>query len=509
MTIKIAESPELVTQVRASLQDHPLSAEIRRFAADRHLDEAQLHDLVAESVISALDELGTAYSAEMTSVVEHMTRVRAEVHLVYERALSGTIDPSDPAVLRNLMSQLHDDMGQLADPETWARRQKRPAAGSAGRPAAGQYPAAVRPELLGGPSNAPRRGTSIAGTSGTWERRTVPLGEIARAVDPATGETYWRFPEIPAGTVLEFESGYRVWRLPGGAIEEEIVAGPSMSRYRGQTRGEEAIFSARDMSPEHLSAAMHRAHGAGSPGLGMDAPYGLALAPQQVNLVFENAGVERWVRNLRDNARPGVEYVYRTTTRARGQTLLDRTYRISAISEGRLYDMYEFTIGMKPGGLTDADVEFQADTFRAFEGAERFTAPIDIKATARAGKPTFVEPPGVLRSALGRAGRASREVPKAALARTYDRLSSLQRTVETKLLATAGESVSRSESLAALTEAMDTIRNALDSGPPDEAALDAMAAALEHFNRRAARWPDRVTEQQIRALIAELRRLRP
>ena len=124
MTIRIRDNIELVNRVRASLRDeHPLLAEkIKRFAAERQLDEAQLHELVAESVISALDELSAAYGAEMTAVVEHMTQVRADVSLVYERALSGTIDPSDPAALRNLMAQLHDDMGKLADPETWARR---------------------------------------------------------------------------------------------------------------------------------------------------------------------------------------------------------------------------------------------------------------------------------------------------------------------------------------------------------------------------------------------------
>ena len=112
-----------MNRVRASLREHRLSAKIRRFAAERNLDESQIHDLVASSVIDALDELGTAYGAEMTSIVERMTQVRGQVHEVYQRALSGTIDPSDPTVLRNLLSQLHDEMGRLADPEAWARRQ--------------------------------------------------------------------------------------------------------------------------------------------------------------------------------------------------------------------------------------------------------------------------------------------------------------------------------------------------------------------------------------------------
>ena len=443
MTLRIREQPELVARVRSTLKEHPVAAAIKKFAKERQLDETRLEDFVADSVLNAMDELSLTYSTEMTAIVEHMTRVRAEVNEVYQRGLSGTIDASDPAVLRDLLSRLHADMDRIADPEAWARRQERPAADPGSRLAAGRYPAAARPELIGGPSNAPRPGTPIAGTARPWQRRIVSLDEIVRTVDPATRETYWRFPDIPEGTVLEFESGYRVWRLPGGAIEEEIVASGSMSAFRGQTRGEEAIHLARDMSPEHLSAAMHRAHGAGSPGLGLDAPYGLALAPPLINLVFENAGVERWVRNLRDNAPPGVEYVYRTTTRARRQTLLDRTYRISAIFERRLHDMYEFTISMNPRGLADADVQFEADTFRAFEGAERFTAPEDRKATERTGKPTFVEPPDVLRAALGRAGRTGREVPNSAVTRTYDRISALRRTVESKLLAAAAESATR------------------------------------------------------------------
>ena len=41
------------------------------------------------------------------------------------------------------------------------------------------------------------------------------------------------------------------------------------------------------------------------------------------------------------------------------------------------------------------------------------------------------------------------------------------------------------------------------------AGLTAVAESLKGFNRRAARWPDRVTDQQIRALAAQLREVRP
>ena len=57
--------------------------------------------------------------------------------------------------------------------------------------------------------------------------------------------------------------------------EKEISAA-----FRSVTKGEEAIFAAKDTSAAHAAAGTQRAHGAGAPGLGFDAPYGVVHAPK-------------------------------------------------------------------------------------------------------------------------------------------------------------------------------------------------------------------------------------
>jgi hypothetical protein len=196
VTIRIRENFELVNRVRASLREHqPLAEKIRQFATERNLDEAQLHELVADSVINALDELGTAYSAEMTAVVKHMTRVRAEVNVVYERALSGAIDPSDPAMLRNLMSQLHDDMGQLADPETWARRRSEQHAAA---------PPASEPAVTGPPVSQPGTAEPAVGPSAGGAGTGGPAGE-PEATEPAAAVPRRRLRDLTAAQRAQAE----------------------------------------------------------------------------------------------------------------------------------------------------------------------------------------------------------------------------------------------------------------------------------------------------------------
>lgn len=536
MTFRIRENPALVQAIRTALRDeHPtLPHEVERYAERTQVPPERVWEKVENAVFDAVDRVGRRYAGEMAAVVEHMTRVRGELTTMYEGVFGGRIDPSGPARLRSLIAVLHEDLEKLTDPATWMRRRRR-GAGPAGR-----YPGA-RPELVGGPSNAPRENTPVGATGQRWKRRVVSLDEIVPDWDPVERTLYWRFPDLPEGVVLEFESGYRVWRHPGGAIEEEIVVGPSQSRHRRSTRGEEAIMRATDimnaddleLTPEELSKAMHRAHGAGAPGLGMDATYGVASAPRRLNLVFENAGVETWVRALRDNHPAGVDYLYRTTTEFRGaQTLAARTYHISATFEGHVYDMYEFTITVEPGGTRGEHVHFDVESFRAFADAERFTAPENVRAAAdlrarqdaarAAGtkvprdKPAeAVEPPAVLREALERAARQHVETVDPALTRASERLAALRTTVDDRLLAAAGEGLdprqpltapqrARYQAIDALTTVLERIGSDLDEGPVDTAKLTALADALQRFNQRAARWPGQVSAAAVREFAREL-----
>jgi hypothetical protein len=378
------------------------------------------------------------------------------------------------------------------------------------------YPGA-RPHLVTRPSNAPLEGTSWAGTTQKWKHRHVSMEEIQPATD-ALGERYWRFPDLADGEVLVFPSGYRVWKQPHtGAIVEEAVVGPSVSAMRSATKGEEAIFTAKDTSAAHAAAGTQRAHGAGAPGLGFDAPYGVVHAPKGVNLGFENAGVERWVRELRDAAPPGVEFVYQTTTIKNAMNLQQRVYKISAIADGQIHEMYQFTLRMKPGGLGDDALEFLADETQVFSAAERFTAPVSASKTATAGKATHVEPPPKLREALGRPKKVAKDVPHRTLSSTLERLTSLKNTMMEKLEKLRFKSVSKKLSKAGADRAMkwsdaldelgtkvSDLETHLATAAVDPSRLDAIATAVIAFNRRAARWPEKVTRSQIREFTRQL-----
>lgn len=106
------------------------------------------------------------------------------------------------------------------------------------------------------------------------------------------------------------------------------------------------------------------------------------MAAHRANLGFENAGVERWVRELRDAAPPGVDFVYSTTTIKSGMNLPQRVYKISAIADD---EMYQFTLRMKPSGPADDALERLGDETRVSSAAERFTAPPSASKTATAG----------------------------------------------------------------------------------------------------------------------------
>ncbi|MDQ3735087.1 MAG: hypothetical protein M3400_14045 [Actinomycetota bacterium] len=369
--------------------------------------------------------------------------------------------------------------------------------------AAKTYPGA-RPALVARPSNAPLEGTAVGATGQKWRHRRVSMEEIQPSTD-ALGEKYWRFPDLADGEVLIFPSGYRVWKQPGtGAIVEEAVVGPSVSSMRSMTKGEEAIFAAKDTSAAHAAAGTQRAHGAGAPGLGFDAPYGVVHAAKGVNLGFENAGVERWVRELRDAAPAGVDFVYSTTTIKKGMNLQQRVYKISAIAEGEIHEMYQFTVRMKPGGLGDDAMEFLADETTVFSAAERFTAPYSAKKSAKAGKLTYVEPPPKLREAL-RGGKAAKDVPHEGLSGTLERLTHLQNTVVSKLEPRLVEGNRKwGDVLQEVTDKISDLNGHLATAAIDPRRLDEIAETVTAFNRRASRWPDKVTIAQLRAFARQL-----
>jgi hypothetical protein len=497
-SFRVREHP-LAPRVRELLGAHPMiDAVHERFGVEPEAARA----MVTESVLDAMDLLGSAYVTRMTRVVGRLTQLREAIHLVYERVLNGSERPVEPEALRRIFEELHATTQELADPRAWAARE-----GGAVEPLpAGrdlQYPG-TRAGLADKPSRAPRRGDAIHGQPGRqWrveERRT---GDITLEIDQEG--LYWKWPELEEGVVLHFpEYGYRVWKEPGThAITEELLVGPSVTGTRKLTRGEDVIFSAADMGEAYRSGGTQRAHGAGSPGLGLDASYGVAHAIERINQWVENRGVEAWVRDLRDHAEPGVEYVWTTRTRKRGQMLASREYTISAIADGRIHELYAFDLSV-PEGPPQVDADIRFDVTHVGPEAGRFG--------------DRVAPPDALSEALGRTGRRTGRGAVERGAPAAQRLGErLDRVTELLSPAELNESPSRGDEVVAaaaqrkdvaLINAADEVlaeigrlRDELATQPVDPARAAAIEAAVGAVSRRGVR----VSAADLRALLRALR----
>jgi hypothetical protein len=107
-------------------------------------------------------------------------------------------------------------------------------------------------------------------------------------------------------------------------------------------------------------------------------------------------------------------------------------------------------------------------------------------------------------------------VPHEGLSGTLERLTSLRNTTQTMLekrikplsteatRAQVNPILKWSEALDELNEKISRLEQHLASAPVDSARLNEIAQAATAFNRRAARWPDKVTTAQLRALSRQL-----
>jgi hypothetical protein len=473
-------------RVARAVERHPLLGTLQeRYGLNRE----QAHHLLSESVLDAMDLLGSAYVNRMTGVVNRMTQLRHAIHLVYERVLAGSGEHVDPQALRHAFEQLHAATKELADPVTWAERE----GGAVEKLPVGadlHYPGA-RTGLADRPSHAPRHGDAITGSPGAvWEVKTKRTGDITLEMD--LDGLYWKFPELKDGEILHFpDYGYRVWRDPiSKAIVEELVVGPSMTGSRKLTRGEDVLFSAAEMGEAYRKGGTQRAHGAAAPGLGFDAGYGVAHAIERINQFIEGKGVEAWVRGLRDNAAPGVEYVWTTRTEKRAQRLARREYTISAIADGGVHELYSFAVSVPDGPpLRDAAIEFEITNIG--DGAARYGDPV-IK-----GKTERLRPPEPLSEALGRTDRGKPDRLDPVVARTGDRLNRVRSLLDEIYARAAGEPGDElSRTIDDLGDAIAAADRDLQTAVPDRARLariDAAAAA--------------VTQRGSRAKLAQLRAL--
>lgn len=471
-----------------------LTAEAAAVALDLYL----LHDAVAEhslakaaagSDLDVADAVSASDPSALWLAVQILATgigtagaVRSFTRIAQARAAIRAAASSEEAA--EGLARLRRELDEAKLPETAKERAVR----EFGTGEAATYPG-IRQELANRASNMPLEGMPVGNTGKKWTVRNVKPEEIKQVT--VKGETYWEFPELQVGEVLVFPSGYRVWKQPGGAIVEETLVTTSVSGSRSATRGEGALHPASDMSPEHVAAGTQRAHGAGAPGLGFDAPYGVAHAPKKVNLVLENLGLEQFVRDLRDNAPHGVQYLYRTTTHKAGANLTERVYRISATVDGEVHDMYEFAIRMKPGeGLGDEAVEFLESEIEVFSGATRYGANID--------------PPKPLSRALDRLGK-TKDVADKLVVSTGEKVQSLLGTVEDveRRIAAKGD-VAGMEALHELTEKLQRIEDLVKHGELDRTRFHAFSDEMSRFNNRAARWTDKVSTQDVRAFLKRL-----
>jgi hypothetical protein len=504
-TFKVRNHP-MEPQVRLVLGKHPV---VEAFHQHFRIEREAAREILTESVLDAMDMLGSHYVTKMTHVVGRLTQLREAIHLVYEKVLSGSGEPVDRVALQRAFEELHATIKELADPKTWAEaegKQVEPL------PVTMEYPGA-RTGLEDKPTRAPREGGPVRGRPAErWKVETKHRGDITLELD-AEG-LYWKFPVLEEGVVLHFpEYGYRVWKEPGThAIVEELIVGPSVSGSRGYTRGEDVIFSAAEMGEAYRKAGTQRAHGAGAPGLGFDAPYGIAHAIERINGWLENNGVETWVRTLRDNAEPGVEYVWTTSTQKRGQKLAQRQYTISAIADGQVHELYTFDLSI-PEGPPDIDAPIDFQVVGITPEAGRYGLPVtkaslDARVTAPGDeKPhlTRVEPPDVVSKALGRTQKVGRVVGHPAIARTGERLADLTRVIDTTIMnrVIATKDPAWSGAIDELTDVVGRLDTQVKTSAPNPERLALIDAAVTSFNGRAryARPAD------LRAFARDLRNL--
>ena len=152
-------------------------------------------------------------------------------------------------------------------------------------------------------------------------RRFNDISELPRNLDGTVAP-------LPEGVVYTFPDGTRVWRENGFTRHDTVVR-----RGVGRRDTELEFLSAGEHGRPEV-AGMERAHTLGQ-GTGFESPFGILLAPAEVNQIIQNDGVEELLRGLRDAARGGERFHLSTLTQAHWGTsrLAEVRYRV-AVSRG-------------------------------------------------------------------------------------------------------------------------------------------------------------------------------
>jgi hypothetical protein len=190
-------------------------------------------------------------------------------------------------------------------------------------------------------------GTTIPGAGPFRGRVRVssppPYGWPVKKVDYATlrRDAAGNIEKLPEGVVYEFPGGHRVWR-EREVIRHESVLGPGTGR-RGT---EKEMFSASEMGLPEV-AGMERAHTLGQ-GTGFESPFGILLAPREVNQIIQNNGIEELLRGLQASAHSGEAFHVSTLTVPHPGTsrLKEIRYRVELSRNGKKDLLFEYLINV-------------------------------------------------------------------------------------------------------------------------------------------------------------------
>lgn len=153
------------------------------------------------------------------------------------------------------------------------------------------------------------------GRPGDPTDRFHPAAECLNPEYPPTADR-WRQEGYAEKTVKDFpplpEDGSKVWFHREGCAwlsREGTVTVETKLADPGDRQGFEGFLPTA--TEQGLKHHYERAHAQGA-GTGVESPYGLALAPQEVNQELQNQGVEAFIRELHAHKRDDIDLYLRT-----------------------------------------------------------------------------------------------------------------------------------------------------------------------------------------------------
>ncbi|SMO71685.1 eCIS core domain-containing protein [Fodinibius sediminis] len=168
--------------------------------------------------------------------------------------------------------------------------------------------------------------------------------------------------------------------------DRAVVIRSEIGPGRGRLGYERAMFRGIEVGLE----GWHRAHSQGQ-GTGHESPFGILYAPGEVNLKYQNSGIEQHIRDLFTQISPDVTLHLTTETIAHADSrrLKSITYKIGAERGGEIVRLFEAEIQVHDR-LDNPNVQISGQDYAALEnflagtpGRERGTEPAETGTHAR------------------------------------------------------------------------------------------------------------------------------